>query len=131
MLTPGDLKAIRRIVHDEIQALLSDGADHGPSPVNNGESDEAVREDVQQAIAWMRREWPDSDEYAAARTAWRRGEPGSEKRWHAVRLAHAKDELKWARANRYTRYIQRAERMIARLEREIPKPYIYRPRKQR
>lgn len=134
MLTRHDLEAIRRIVREEMQALRTDHQRRAsePSPLNDhDEIDEALGEDVQQAIAWMRRERPDSDYYAAAKAAWRRGEPNSEKRWHEAKFAEASNELKWARANGYTRFIQRAERMIARLERELPKPYVYRPRKKK
>ena len=130
MLTRHDLEAIRRIVREEIHALQGGGpANSATSRRNDEESDETIRQDARQMIAWMRRERPDGDKYAAAKAAWRRGEPNSEKRWHEARLAEARDELKWARANGYTRFIQRGERMIARLEREIPKPYVYRPRK--
>jgi len=126
MLTRKDLEAIRRIVREEVVALRG----HHQAAIENS-VDEGLHEDVQQTLAWMRRARPSSNEYAAAKAAWRRGELNSEDRWHAARLVAARDELKWARANNYARYIQRAERMITKLEREIPKPYVYRPRKKR
>ena len=130
-LTRKDLEAIRSIVREEVAALRGDPPEASTAPLDDEGIDESLREDVQQTIAWMRRERPDGDEYVAAKAAWRRGELNSETRWHATRLADAKGELAWARAHKYARYIQRAERMIAKLEREVPKPYVYRPRKKR
>ncbi len=113
----------------EVQVLLQGGSRTANTvPVDEG-SDDSLREDVRQAVAWMRREQPDGDEYVAAKTAWRRGEFESEIRWHAAKLANAKGELAWARNHKFARYVQRAERMIAKLEREMTKPYVYRPRK--
>ena len=107
MLTRKDLEAIRRIVREELMALIGDPPTARTPALDDEGSDEFLREDVQQTIAWMRRERPDGDEYAAAKAAWRRGELNSETRWHAARLAYAKDELAWARAHKYARYIQR------------------------
>lgn len=131
MLSGHDLEQIRAIVREELRALQHNAEVSNASPPEDEPDDDAIREDVRQLVAWSRRERPHAVEYAAARAAFRRGEPGAENRWHAVRLVEARDELQWARANNYSRFITTATRKISILERETPKPYVYRPRKKK
>jgi hypothetical protein len=128
-LSRADLEAIRAIVREELRSMRHDGnALSIAGPLADDVDEERLREDVQQDVAWLRRRRPHAEEHAAAKAAYRRGESGSEKRWHAVQLAEARDELEWARANNHARFIRTATRKITMLERETPAPYVYRPR---
>ena len=75
MLTRRDLEAIRRIVREEVMALRGDPRTASTIPLEDEVSDESLREDVQQTIAWMRRERPQGDEYVAAKAIEGRRDP--------------------------------------------------------